>query len=156
MDFHLNKYNGKYDGICGKCVTKERCDCCNRECNSTSLQNGLCRHCGRRDTQVQAPRVRVQAPRVRVQAPQVRVQVQAPQVQPQVGLSWIPAKQDEPSVESGPTCLVCVDRAPSCVAIPCGHTNMCTTCIQGIKAPYNCPTCRANVTNFVYMRIQGM
>jgi hypothetical protein len=38
-----------------------------------------------------------------------------------------------------PECLICMDREPSVVLVPCGHT-FCAPCVEGLG---RCPSCRA-------------
>jgi hypothetical protein len=45
----------------------------------------------------------------------------------------------EPPGHTPPECAICMDREPSVVLIPCGHT-FCAPCLQGLG---RCPSCRS-------------
>lgn len=48
------------------------------------------------------------------------------------------------SMEGGGTCVICIDRAPTHVIVPCGHKALCATCNDAHKYR-ECPLCKAQV-----------
>jgi len=47
-----------------------------------------------------------------------------------------------PPGDTPPECAICMDREPSVVLVPCGHT-FCAPCLEGLG---RCPSCRALFT----------
>ena len=62
-----------------------------------------------------------------------------------------------PTADKQPTCIVCLERAPICAALPCAHLSFCVACSRtlgrgntsnrrGVAA--SCPKCRTPVQEF--------
>ena len=55
----------------------------------------------------------------------------------------------------GPTCVVCMDRAPDVVLVPCGHQNLCSQCAHKWKDSRqtigggSCPTDRQLIERII-------
>jgi ssDNA-binding Zn-finger/Zn-ribbon topoisomerase 1 len=46
-------------------------------------------------------------------------------------------------------CMMCLDRPPSCMVIPCGHFGFCSRCLlEWYKDHKSCPTCRTDPSSF--------
>jgi hypothetical protein len=46
-------------------------------------------------------------------------------------------------------CMICEDRPPSCVVLPCAHLGFCRTCLEvWYKSNRICPFCRADPSSF--------
>ena len=62
------------------------------------------------------------------------------------------AKKDDSDDDApGPTskaCCVCLDRAPSCAFVPCGHMVSCCDCAESLR---DCPICRSEIA--FYMKV---
>ena len=47
-------------------------------------------------------------------------------------------------------CIICMDRLPEVVLVPCGHMNLCAPCAhQWHEENDNCPTCRKAIQMIV-------
>lgn len=53
-----------------------------------------------------------------------------------------------------PTCVICMDKEPSHVVLPCGHLCLCEDCVGPMKTCLECPMGRCTFTSIA--RVQGM
>ena len=49
------------------------------------------------------------------------------------------------SLEDERNCAVCMENARDAVAVPCGHTACCYSCMESLPTPRLCPICRVEV-----------
>ncbi len=56
----------------------------------------------------------------------------------------IPADGEPSAPDGADACVICMDRAPTVVFVPCGHLLACITCAHTLKN--GCPTCRKPFT----------
>mmetsp|Transcript_11114 Transcript_11114/g.33023 ORF Transcript_11114/g.33023 Transcript_11114/m.33023 type:complete len:146 (-) Transcript_11114:140-577(-) len=77
--------------------------------------------------------------------------VHAPRAEPLAGThsALRPAAEDASSVPAqprAPTCVVCLDAAPTHALVPCGHRCLCAGCARQLDA---CPLCRKPCTSAI-------
>ena len=61
-----------------------------------------------------------------------------------------PATQGTQSQQNERKCIICMDRLPEVVLVPCGHMNLCAPCAhQWHEENDNCPTCRKAIQMIV-------
>eukprot|EP00929_Paragymnodinium_shiwhaense_P061946 TRINITY_DN30937_c0_g1_i1.p1 TRINITY_DN30937_c0_g1~~TRINITY_DN30937_c0_g1_i1.p1 ORF type:complete len:249 (+),score=42.80 TRINITY_DN30937_c0_g1_i1:76-822(+) len=42
-------------------------------------------------------------------------------------------------------CLACLERAADARLLPCGHSNLCSRCVERLVVPRRCPVCRVGI-----------
>jgi hypothetical protein len=59
------------------------------------------------------------------------------------------ASEDAPPTgAAAKTCCICLDRAPACAFVPCGHMVSCCVCAESL---WDCPVCRSEIA--FYMKV---
>ena len=56
----------------------------------------------------------------------------------------------ESTIGGETTCIVCMARPKSHIAVPCGHLCVCGVCAERMQ---DCPYCRASVQQWVHARV---
>lgn len=62
--------------------------------------------------------------------------------------AWLPRKTKAKKETEHNECIVCLDKEPSQVILPCGHLCLCSGC-SVIQNWSNCPICRRNVNGII-------
>ncbi|XP_053572005.1 E3 ubiquitin-protein ligase NEURL3 [Bombina bombina] len=60
------------------------------------------------------------------------------------------------SLEDDPTCIICQDRLPDTLLLPCGHCTFCISCILEVQRQNaKCPLCRKKFSNIKMYKPDG-
>lgn len=65
--------------------------------------------------------------------------------------------KDEPTnnkydIHTVEECVVCLDNKPGVLLVECGHICCCALCLSKLQSP-ECPVCRTNIGEFIYIDI---